>query len=416
MAMTNPDFAGSQNTLEALREFLQNMKRTVERLYAGHTLNHGNTDNVESSYDFGILATPRNKSFSGKTSLIRDGSEVEALPQPLGSNVQAMDQLDFGPDVDRDFSVMGVLDLPNAEALQGSAHSRNGRSQRVQGNQVRKGRKVQFQENDHHAQMDMEQSDYSSAVHGNLTLDEASRDDTQGGENNIVLSAEIGGSKASQRKRKSKKKASTTPVISQELTIRRFHYNVEVVESPDWLPKGWITELKTRSTGGSAGSRDKYYFDPVSNRRCRSQKEVFSLLETGKLGRYKRKTKPRPAKKSGAEISPTTETSDIPETSSPNKREVFGERSTDLPQQVAHENTTGNIAASMAAISPGAGQMGVVNNMFVPYRPGQPSNWLVYESLANIPRPTSGNLRFADPNTSKPNGLKKPSKRAAVSS
>ena len=32
---------------------------------------------------------------------------------------------------------------------------------------------------------------------------------------------------------------------------------VEVISSPDWLPHGWVTELKTRGSGNSAGSKDK---------------------------------------------------------------------------------------------------------------------------------------------------------------
>ncbi|MCO5601147.1 hypothetical protein L7F22_055266 [Adiantum nelumboides] len=523
--MANPDFAGRENTLEALREFLQNMKKTVEHLYTGHilaarqTLKQEELDNAQSSYDFGTLSTPsvqptqnvlhdgvgkpgqvHNWFFShasrpsqgaskhvgaGKANLNAGSSkmdgrnalsifledikktielwsnryrlliegktsrqEVEALPQPLDSNNQVIDQLNFGPGADHDFSVMEVLGLPHTEALRGSAQSWNGKLQRVQGSQKRKGRKVQFQgtqskadaasfsvqgfnevmgsqislhdqdsrpqslvgsqecaESDrlsNHRQMGIEQSGYNSADHGKLGIDEVARNDRQVGENTVALRTEKIGSKAGQRKRKSKKKAPATSVKSQELTIRRFQYKVEVVESPDWLPKGWITELKTRSTGGSAGSKDKYYFDPVSNRRCRSQKEVFSLLETGKLGRYKRKIKTQPVKRSGgAEI---LKTCDIAETSSSNKQELIAERSTGLPQHVAQESTDGIMSTPMAAISPGAGHMGVPNNMFVPYRPGQPADWLVYESLANIPRPVLENLCSADLNTTKPNG------------
>eukprot|EP01018_Ginkgo_biloba_P029076 Gb_15548 [translate_table: standard] len=69
---------------------------------------------------------------------------------------------------------------------------------------------------------------------------------------------------------------------------------VKYVESPDWLPKGWITEVRTREGGSSAGNKDKYFFDPVSKRRFRSRKEVFSFLETGKLGRYKPRPKIKP--------------------------------------------------------------------------------------------------------------------------
>lgn len=526
MAMAGPEFASTENTMEALREFLQNMKRTIERLHAGHTLaarqtlKHENSHNVQHSYNFGMLPTP-GKGFhqpqesdmpegvgkagqmqncffqqtsnssqdrvpgnkpaaTGKTNLnvcsseadignalsvfLEDmkktievwssryylliegkttGLDVEALRQPLDSNVHAIDQLDFGPAAEHDLAVMGVLDLPNADTMHEPVQSRNGKMQRPQGSNGRKSRKVNFpghqcradatsfslqdfnevmgsQVNLHdqdshpqalqecaegddqadHGQLDREQPGYSN---GNMDIDEATGHNTKTA---IVVRTENAGAKSGPRKRKPRKKAISTPVNSQELTIRRFQYKVEVVDSPDWLPKGWITELKTRSTGGSAGSKDKYYFNPESNRRCRSQKEVFSLIETGKLGRYKRKTKVQPdkIKSPGAELSPVHKSNDLNETQSLNKREIVGERVSAVPQQMAPENPGGSTPAPIAAISPGAGQVGVVSNIFLPYRPGQPSDWLMYDSLANIPRPALENLRFADPNLGKSNG------------
>jgi hypothetical protein len=48
-----------------------------------------------------------------------------------------------------------------------------------------------------------------------------------------------------------------TPQPASSLSKLR---KVEVIESPDWLPYGWITEMKTRGTGSSAGSTDKVRF------------------------------------------------------------------------------------------------------------------------------------------------------------
>lgn len=67
--------------------------------------------------------------------------------------------------------------------------------------------------------------------------------------------------------------------------------HTEIIQSPDWLPTGWFTELKTRGGGSSAGTKDKYYYDPVTQRRFRSKIEVLSYLETGIIGRYKPKVK-----------------------------------------------------------------------------------------------------------------------------
>ncbi|XP_057831681.1 uncharacterized protein LOC131042432 isoform X2 [Cryptomeria japonica] len=79
----------------------------------------------------------------------------------------------------------------------------------------------------------------------------------------------------------------STPRRGRQIS-RKF---TEIIQSPDWLPEGWFTELKTRETGSSAGTKDKYFYDPVSQRRFRSKAEVFSFLETGKIGRYKPKAK-----------------------------------------------------------------------------------------------------------------------------
>mgnify|MGYP000571314845 CR=1 FL=1 len=46
----------------------------------------------------------------------------------------------------------------------------------------------------------------------------------------------------------------TSPVATSSQPSAR---KVEVVESPNWLPPGWITEMKTRGTGSSAGAKDK---------------------------------------------------------------------------------------------------------------------------------------------------------------
>lgn len=64
-----------------------------------------------------------------------------------------------------------------------------------------------------------------------------------------------------------------------------------IVESPDWLPQGWLTEMKTRASGTSAGCKYKCYVDPVTKRRFRTRKEVFCFLTTGNTGRYKPKSK-----------------------------------------------------------------------------------------------------------------------------
>jgi hypothetical protein len=70
-----------------------------------------------------------------------------------------------------------------------------------------------------------------------------------------------------------------------------------LVESPHWLAKGWLTELRVRKAGSSAGNADKFYYDPVNGRQFGSKKEVFEFLETGK----RRKRRPKPTAEEEAE-------------------------------------------------------------------------------------------------------------------
>lgn len=171
---------------------------------------------------------------------------------------------------------------------------------------------------------------------------------------------------------------------------------IEVVSSPDWLPKGWLTEMKTRCNGHSAGSRDKYYFDPVSKRRFRSQKEVYSFLETGKLGRYKSRPKLKPVKKLLAIEHPSSgQVNDLCQerTSNGSGTATSSTAPLNLPS-ISGSSTVPSVTAPM----------GLLSNVFMPHRPGQPSEWLVYESLASLPHPVFERFRYTECNLSKSNG------------
>eukprot|EP01018_Ginkgo_biloba_P006736 Gb_03340 [translate_table: standard] len=80
------------------------------------------------------------------------------------------------------------------------------------------------------------------------------------------------------------------PVESDLTVFRRPRNGIPgvIVDSPDWLPPGWITEMKTRESGLSAGTTDKYYIEPCTRHRFRSKAEVIRFLETGVI------TRPRP--------------------------------------------------------------------------------------------------------------------------
>ncbi|XP_022155116.1 methyl-CpG-binding domain-containing protein 5-like [Momordica charantia] len=59
-------------------------------------------------------------------------------------------------------------------------------------------------------------------------------------------------------------------------------------ERPNWLPPGWVVQDRVRASGATAGTVDKYYFDPTSGRRFRSKIEVLYFLETGTLRKRKK--------------------------------------------------------------------------------------------------------------------------------
>ncbi|CAN6871023.1 unnamed protein product [Brassica oleracea] len=49
----------------------------------------------------------------------------------------------------------------------------------------------------------------------------------------------------------------------------------------NWLPPGWRVEDKVRTSGATAGSVDKYYYEPITGRKFRSRTEVLYYLEHG---------------------------------------------------------------------------------------------------------------------------------------
>ncbi|XP_038893740.1 LOW QUALITY PROTEIN: methyl-CpG-binding domain-containing protein 6 [Benincasa hispida] len=72
-------------------------------------------------------------------------------------------------------------------------------------------------------------------------------------------------------------------------------------ERPNWLPPGWVVQDRVRSSGATAGTVDKYYFDPISNRRFRSKIEVLYFLETGTLRKRKKSLDGNPTSTDGSE-------------------------------------------------------------------------------------------------------------------
>ncbi|XP_015896218.3 uncharacterized protein LOC107429953 isoform X1 [Ziziphus jujuba] len=53
-------------------------------------------------------------------------------------------------------------------------------------------------------------------------------------------------------------------------------------KKPEWLPKGWKMEMKTRKSGGQRGLDYKCYIDPLNGYKFYSKPEVFRYLSTVK--------------------------------------------------------------------------------------------------------------------------------------
>ncbi|XP_065879949.1 methyl-CpG-binding domain-containing protein 5-like [Euphorbia lathyris] len=72
-------------------------------------------------------------------------------------------------------------------------------------------------------------------------------------------------------------------------------------DSTSWLPPGWLVEDRLRINGATAGTMDRYYIEPVTNRRFRSKVEVQHYLATGELLKNKRK---KEAENSKTDVNP----------------------------------------------------------------------------------------------------------------
>ncbi|XP_021800505.1 uncharacterized protein LOC110744799 [Prunus avium] len=57
---------------------------------------------------------------------------------------------------------------------------------------------------------------------------------------------------------------------------------VNTTEYPEWLPKGWKVEVRTRKTGVHVGKEYKCYIDPSTECSFYSKPEVFRYLKTVK--------------------------------------------------------------------------------------------------------------------------------------
>ncbi|XP_074328103.1 uncharacterized protein LOC141666015 [Apium graveolens] len=68
-------------------------------------------------------------------------------------------------------------------------------------------------------------------------------------------------------------------------------------ETLGWLPVGWTIISKIRANGATAGTVDKYYVEPITNKRFRSKIAVKKYLEIGSMKKTNSASKVMSAKR-----------------------------------------------------------------------------------------------------------------------
>ncbi|GMJ10956.1 hypothetical protein HRI_004764800 [Hibiscus trionum] len=92
------------------------------------------------------------------------------------------------------------------------------------------------------------------------------------------------------------RKNMTSTANDQAVVTTAVHEN----ERPEWLPKNWLVEVKTRKSGVTFGKRYKTYVDPSTGLRFKSEPEVLRFLSnavSSKRNPEQKKRDSRPRKK-----------------------------------------------------------------------------------------------------------------------
>eukprot|EP00250_Pteridium_aquilinum_P035034 c8498_g1_i1 orf=180-1904(+) len=500
-----------ENTIEALREVLQDMTMAIELISSGDRSGEGLINFIEEMLktieawaakynvvlDDGVMAVE-----SAQSSHANPNNYPSSNPQVHAIASEVMDQLRLSLDLDQD--VKESQDMANqrteqnqteGEALHRSVENSNLDAEGASCNEEKGGEDLlRSQNND--AQRDDKQTvsahiDHSlGAATSNAkpsrrvsrkTRSQVTSSSTPSNLHSpmnvdVIPTCDGDAETDSLELAKSPKLAEAIPCDDTSVPSQASEGKGDVIKSPDWLPKGWIVELKTRGTGGSAGSKDKYYFDPTSNRRFRSKKDVVEFLGTTKRKRGRpRKSESvnapsetkdespghaydaaqagsihEPVVSSNPDLQATSNTSPINNRSPPvttstvataaggvnnitptldtSKRKRGRPRKNDsvknLPQTKDHSPGHGNAAAqagsaSESVVSSNTGlqvppntsppittssiptSTGPVSSASMPHQSGQPSEWLVYESLASLPFPMFEHLRYVENNANK---------------
>ncbi|KAL0784944.1 hypothetical protein Bca101_001189 [Brassica carinata] len=99
------------------------------------------------------------------------------------------------------------------------------------------------------------------------------------GDGTLVSSAKQRSNQGGRRMSNGTEQVNPSPDISAQQSESKSRKRSAPLDS--WLPDGWRVEDKVRTSGATAGSVDKYYYEPVTGRRFRSRTEVLYYLEHG---------------------------------------------------------------------------------------------------------------------------------------
>ncbi|XXG85311.1 hypothetical protein AAC387_Pa11g0413 [Persea americana] len=85
----------------------------------------------------------------------------------------------------------------------------------------------------------------------------------------------------------------TSQPVKRGIDMCTINFSLSTESSAEWLPLGWITEIKTRKHGQHAGEKYKVYIAPYTGCRFYSKNQVLYYLETGNISRQSRGRKKR---------------------------------------------------------------------------------------------------------------------------
>lgn len=258
------------STIEALRQVLQDMTLAIELISSGERSGEALIHFIEEMLktieawaakynvilDEGVLSKESARSSHPKPSPICDPSSYPDYPIINASEVK--DHLEGSLFLDQKLDV--VDHVKEQDQTEGEAHRQSVKSlnQYGEGNEERGRFLVHFQ-NDENERDERQEADKFKAKPlrrvSRKTRSQAALTSTDGGPMRMDGTSTDDGQVKAYSLEPLTKRPKLTDAKSPSEKKR------EVIKSPDWLPKGWITEMTTRGTSGSTSPKDKVSFN-----------------------------------------------------------------------------------------------------------------------------------------------------------